>query len=158
MLRAWAGVDVRQLVDSKVNSPENGVYMNDADHYKFGRFLFYFEKVRDLSAFFTSSIVIFFQCPDLPNKYKVQMARPGYRLGNGKVTADVEFLENEGVLPPSPQFLNIHAAFAKVLARSETAVYMERVEMDNQRGTPTSPNEGNDFATLLRSKLLASAP
>jgi len=86
------------------------------------------------------------------------MVQPRYRLGNGKVTADVEFSENAGVTPPSPQFLNIHAAFAKVLARSEAAIYMERVEIGNQRGAPTSSNEGNDFATLLRSKLLASAP
>jgi len=108
-----------KLVDSKVNSPENGVYMNDADHYKFGRFLFYFEKVRDTCLlFFYYLNRNSFSVPDLPNKYKVQMTQPGYRLGNGKVTSDVEFLENEGVLPPSPQFLNIHAAFAKVLARS----------------------------------------
>jgi len=52
MLRAWTGVDVRQLVGSKINSPENCVYMNDADHSKFGRFLFYFEKVRDTCLLF----------------------------------------------------------------------------------------------------------
>jgi hypothetical protein len=85
------------------------------------------------------------------------MARMG-QLANGHVTADVEFRANGGVPSPNPQFLKIHAAFAKVLARSQAAAYMDRVEISNQRGAPTDPKAEDDFATLLRYKLQASAP
>ncbi len=85
------------------------------------------------------------------------MVRTG-QLANGHVTADVEFLANTGVPSPNPRFLKIHAAFAKVLARSQAAAYMDRVEMSNQRGAPTDAKAENDFATLLIYKLQASAP
>jgi hypothetical protein len=139
MLRSWTGIDISGLVGSQINSPENGIYMNDVDHSQFGSFLFYFDKVED---------------SDIPHKYKVQMARSDYLLANGEETADVEFLANTGVALPNPQFLKVHAAFAKVLARSEAAAYMERVEIKHERGA-TSPNMEVDFATLLSSKLLA---
>lgn len=86
------------------------------------------------------------------------MARPHHLLANGEEFADVEFLANTEVLPPNPRYLEVHAAFAKVLARSEAAAYMERVEKSNERGAPTNPNQEADFATLLGSKLLSAAP
>jgi len=85
------------------------------------------------------------------------MARKG-QLANGHATADVEFLANTGVPSPNPQFLKIHAAFAKVLARSQAAAYMDRIKSSNQRGAPTGASAEHDFATLLRYKLRASAP
>lgn len=57
------------------------------------------------------------------------------------IPADVEFPANMEVPPPNPQFLNVHAAFAKVLARSEVA---ERVEIRNESGAPTDPNMRDD--------------
>jgi len=86
------------------------------------------------------------------------MARPDFVLSNGEETSDVEFQANVGVPPPSPQFVKIHAAFAKVLFRSEAAAYMERVAMTHERGAPTvtGVNLESDFATLLSSKLRAS--
>jgi len=86
------------------------------------------------------------------------MIQPTFAFANGNVTADVEFPANMEVPPPNPQFLNVHASFAKVLARSEVAEYVEGVEMRNGSGAPTDPNMRDDFVTLLRSKLLASAP
>ncbi len=41
-------------------------------------------------------------------------------MSNGKSEADVEFrtLEDSSIEPPNPDFLNVHAAFAKVLYAS----------------------------------------
>ena len=44
MLQAWTGLDPHQLVGSKINSPENAIFMNDLDHNQFGDFFFYFDK------------------------------------------------------------------------------------------------------------------
>lgn len=131
--------------------------MNDLDHIQFRSFLFYFDKVDSDPD------------PDTPHKdkykskYRVQMARPDALLANGEETADVEFLADnsssntEVPPPPDPRLLGVHAAFAKVLARSGVAAYMERVEMDNERGaTPGSGMPQVDFAALLSSRLLAS--
>jgi len=60
------------------------------------------------------------------------------------IPADVEFPANMEVPPPNPQFLNVHAAFAEVLARSEVAEYVERVEIRNESGAPTDPNMRDD--------------
>jgi len=70
----------------------------------------------------------------------VRMVQPTFAFANGNVTADVEFPANTEVPPPNPQFLNVHAAFAKVLACSEVAEYVERIEMRNESGAPTDPS------------------
>ena len=81
------------------------------------------------------------------------MIQPTFAFADGNVTANVEFPANMEIPPPNPRFLNVHAAFAKVLARSEVAEYVERVEMRNESGALR-----DDFVMLLRSKLLASPP
>ncbi len=70
----------------------------------------------------------------------MRMVQPTFAFANGNVTADVEFPANTEVPPPNPQFLNVHAAFAKVLACSEVAEYVERIEMRNESGAPTDPS------------------
>jgi hypothetical protein len=77
------------------------------------------------------------------------------RLNNGARTADVQFTANGGIPPPNPQFLAAHAAFAKVLARSRAAEYMQDVEMRNEDGALTGPETVQEFGMLLRSNLLA---
>jgi hypothetical protein len=152
MLHSWTGIDIRGPAPalSQLTSPENGIFMNDLDHIQFGSFLFYFDKVEEDPD------------PDTPHKYKVRMARPDALLANGEETADVEFLADnssntEVPPPPDPRLLGVHAAFAKVLARSGVAAYMERVEMDNERGATTGSGMPQvDFAALLSSRLLAS--
>jgi len=44
MLHSWTGIGISGLVGTQINSPENGIYMNEIDHSQFGSFLFYFEK------------------------------------------------------------------------------------------------------------------
>ena len=44
MLHSWTGIGITNLVGTQINSPENGIYMNEIDHSQFGSFLFYFDK------------------------------------------------------------------------------------------------------------------
>lgn len=101
---------------------------------------------------------LYFLAPRYPQQVQSANGPTALSVSNGEEFADVEFLANTEVLPPNPRYLEVHAAFAKVLARSEAAVYIERVEKSNERGAPTNPNQEADFAMLLGFKLLSAAP
>ncbi|KAH9020420.1 hypothetical protein EDB84DRAFT_567917 [Lactarius hengduanensis] len=89
---------------------------------------------RRLLAFvaFLLSLANTFQYPDIPNKYTVRMPRQGAILSDGSLDSevDVEFptLEASSVEPPNPEYLKIHAAFAKVLHLCGAAEYIERLK------------------------------
>ena len=76
------------------------------------------------------------------------MARDGYRLTNGQVSADVEFrtLEASGFEPPNPEFLRVHAAFVKVLNLCGAAGYFESVEREVGRSGTLRLDGGTDFS------------
>ncbi|KAI9455254.1 hypothetical protein BJY52DRAFT_1387270 [Lactarius psammicola] len=101
------------LVGPNINSPTDAIYMTKAEDAVFGCFKFYLDKEAFL---------------DIPNKYKVRMAREGRYLTNRSSEEEVEFptLEESSVEPPNPDYLKIHAAFAKVLHLCGAAEYMER--------------------------------
>jgi hypothetical protein len=106
MLHSWTGIDISGLVGSQINSPENGIYMNDVDHSQFGSFLFYFDKVEDLS-----DRCFPFTVPSTTStKCKCST---DYLLANGEETADVEFLANTEVPPPNPQLPQGSCRFCK---------------------------------------------
>ncbi|KAH8997209.1 hypothetical protein EDB86DRAFT_937136 [Lactarius hatsudake] len=140
MLQSWTRIDSKTLVGSNINSPTNAIYMTVTEHSMFGRFEFYLEK----EAY-----------PDIPNKYKVRMARQGSTLSNGSVDSDVEFptLEVSSVEPPNPICLKIHAAFAKVLHLCGAAEYIESVERDAETEGTLRLDGETDFASYLRSKI-----
>jgi len=76
-------------------------------------------------------------------------------LSNGSSEVDVEFrtLEESSVEPPNPDYLRVHAAFAKVLHLCGAAEYMESVERDAEMEGTLRLNGETDFASYLLSKL-----
>ncbi|KAN0132173.1 hypothetical protein V8E53_009939 [Lactarius tabidus] len=144
MLRSWARIDFMALVGSNINSPTNAIYMTTAEHTAFGSFKFYLDKEVH---------------PDTPNKYRVRMSREGRTLTNGLSEVDVEFrtLEESSVEPPNPDYLKVHAAFAKVLNLCGAAEYVESVERDAEMEGTLRMNGDTDFATYLQSKLVVLA-
>lgn len=68
---------------------------------------------------------------------------------------DVEFNTGTGVNPPEPRFLQIHAAFAKVLHLSGAAEYVDRVERETEKRMESISGhlDDTDFASLLHLKL-----
>ncbi|KAJ3512886.1 hypothetical protein NLJ89_g3262 [Agrocybe chaxingu] len=68
-----------------------------------------------------------------PNKYK-------FRTGTESTVA-----------PPNPEFLKIHAAFAKVLNLCGAAEYIESVERDAEIYGALCPNGETDLSSLLMS-------
>jgi hypothetical protein len=74
-------------------------------------------------------------------------------LSNGQASADVEFQTLAGIEPPNPEFLKIHAAFAKVLHISGVAEFMNRLQKDDEREVPLFMHPTNDFATALDHRL-----
>jgi len=85
----------------------------------------------------------------------VRMTRDYLRLSNGLRSADAVFrtLAQSGVDPPDPEFIRIHAAFAKVLNLSAAAEYVERLEREAKKNDALFLNREVDFSTLLMSKL-----
>ncbi|KAH8993395.1 hypothetical protein EDB92DRAFT_398703 [Lactarius akahatsu] len=141
MLRSWTQIDLRTLIGPNIDSPANAIYMTTVEHSTFGHFEFYLDK----EAF-----------PDIPNKYKVRMSQDGRLLTNGSREEDVEFptLEESSVEPPNPDYLRVHAAFAKVLHLCGAAQYMDSVELDAEMEGTLRPNGETDFGSYLQSKLL----
>jgi len=144
ILQSWTQIDIKEVVGSKINSPANALYMTTSEHRAFGHFRFYLDK--DVY-------------PDVPNKYRVCVARTGYKLTNGQASADVEFqtLQQSGVEPPNPDFLRVHAAFAKVLNLCGAAGYFENVERDAERNVTLRLDGGTDFGVLLMSRVVIMA-
>jgi len=87
------------------------------------------------------------------------MTRNVYRLTNGQASADVEFrtLQQSSVEPPNPDFLRVHAAFAKVLNLCGAAEYFESVERDAERNVTLRLDGGTDFGILLMSRAVVMA-
>ncbi|KAH9170892.1 hypothetical protein EDB89DRAFT_1218022 [Lactarius sanguifluus] len=141
MLRSWTQIDFRTLIGPNIDSPTNAIYMTTVEHATFGHFEFYLDK----EAF-----------PDIPNKYKVRMSQDGRFLTNGSKEEDVEFptLEESSVEPPNPDYLRVHAAFAKVLHLCGVAQYMNSVELDAEMEGTLRPNGETDFGSYLQSKSL----
>ncbi|KAJ6593432.1 hypothetical protein B0H19DRAFT_1056001 [Mycena capillaripes] len=130
-----------KLVGSDINSPTNTIFMSADEHYSFRCFHFYLEAY-----------------PNSPNKYRAQMVQNGRTFTNGQDSIDVEFRakEDSGVTPPDPQFLRIHAAFAKVLSLCGAADYIENVERDAESATTLRMDDKTDFGSLLMARLPAA--
>jgi len=80
-------------------------------------------------------------------------------LSDGSSEVDVEFrtLEESSVEPPNPDYLKVHAAFAKVLNICGAVDYMETVERDAEIEGTLRLNGDTDFASYLLSKLTVIA-
>ena len=82
------------------------------------------------------------------------MSRPGRLLSNGLKEADVEFrTEEPSVEPPNPDYLKVHAAFAKVLHLCGAAEYIQKVDRDTRMEGTLRMNGETDFSSYLRPKL-----
>lgn len=96
-----------------------------------------------------------YQCPVSPNKYKARVAQDRYNLSNVKTEANVEFrtLAQSGVEPPNPEFLRVHAAFAKVLDLCGAAQYAAVVESEVEEDGMLRPDGETDLGLLLTCNL-----
>ncbi|KAJ7049609.1 hypothetical protein C8F01DRAFT_1182500 [Mycena amicta] len=136
MLGSWTKIDLDALVGSNINSPENGIFMTRDDHDYFRAFKFYLDK----SAF---------PEPENVNKYKAICLRSV--LSTGKKSAVVTFRDET---PPNPEFLRIHAAFAKVLHLSGAVIHLEDLQRDAERMEMLHLDGLADFGQALNSKLV----
>ncbi|KAL0952226.1 hypothetical protein HGRIS_006516 [Hohenbuehelia grisea] len=93
------------------------------------------------------SNAIYMTYPHDANKYRAKFNRDGRYFSNSVSEADVQFppFVESDVLPPDPEFIRIHAAFAKVLHLTVAAECIYDYD-DGGEG------EGG-FAELLISKL-----
>ena len=67
----------------------------------------------------------------------------------------MEFRTDTGINPPDPRFLQVHAAFAKVLYLSGAAEYVDRIERETEKRMESVSRhlEGAEFTSLLDLKL-----
>ncbi|KAL0952337.1 hypothetical protein HGRIS_006617 [Hohenbuehelia grisea] len=140
MLQAWTQLDIRNLSGSQINSPSNAIFMTTTEQDNFGKFQFYLDK--DVY-------------PVDDNKYRAKFVRQGLCFSNGQVEADVQFppYAQSGVLPPNPEFIRIHAAFAKVLHLSAATEYIYDYDGSNEGEVDQRLAQEADFGELLISKL-----
>ena len=87
------------------------------------------------------------------------MSRKTKTLSNGLKEMDVEFRtrEESSVEPPNPEYLKVHAAFAKVLHLCGAAEYMDSVERNAEMEGTLRPNGETDFGSYLQSRLVVVA-
>ena len=87
------------------------------------------------------------------------MSRKTKTLSNGLKEMDVEFRtqEESSVEPPNPEYLKVHAAFAKVLHLCGAAEYMDSVERNAEMEGTLRPNGETDFGSYLQSRLVVLA-
>ncbi|KAJ7670527.1 hypothetical protein B0H17DRAFT_1141756 [Mycena rosella] len=139
MLQSWTNFDLQKLVGSNITSRTNAIFMSGDEHYSFGRFLFYLDEQAS-------------QYPKSANKYRAQVIQNGRTFSNGQDSLDVEFRakEDSGF---DPEFLRIHAAFAKVLNFCGAAEYLENVERDAERATTLHLDDTTDFGSLFMARL-----
>ncbi|KAL0948721.1 hypothetical protein HGRIS_001458 [Hohenbuehelia grisea] len=143
MLQSWTQLDIKTLsgTQTNLNSPSNAIYMTVTEHRYFRNFQFYLDK--------DATSIIDYDCkyPHDANKYRAKFNRDGRYFSNSVSEADVQFppFVESDVLPPDPEFIRIHAAFAKVLHLTVAAECIYDYD-DGGEG------EGG-FAELLISKL-----
>ena len=100
-------------------------------------------------------MIHYWQYPDNPNRYKARGSLPDYTFTTGESSYDVEFrTEHEsGVNPPDPEFIKIHAAFARVLYKSGAGQYFNKVEYDAEELGELSTDGKSDLGLLLINRL-----
>ena len=78
-------------------------------------------------------------------------------LSDGTEECDVEFRSEAacGIEPPDPQFLELHAAFAKVLHLSGAADYFEDIESEVEDSGTLCPGGESNIGAILFSRLAA---
>ncbi|KAH9051153.1 hypothetical protein EDB83DRAFT_2627678 [Lactarius deliciosus] len=142
MFRSWTKIDLGTVgPTSSFNSPTNAIYMTVGDCSAFGHFDFYLDKE---------------MYPDIPNKYRVRMCvEDALLLGDGSSEADVEFptVEESFVEPPNPEYLKVHAAFAKVLNICGAIDLLEMDESDDEMDATLCLNDETESASYLLSGL-----
>lgn len=62
-------------------------------------------------------------------------------------------MEESSVEHPNPDYLKVHAAFAKLLHLCGAVLYVDGVELEAQMDGPLCPNGEMDCASKLLSKL-----
>ncbi|CAK5276762.1 unnamed protein product [Mycena citricolor] len=142
MLQSWTNLDFKKLFGSKINSPMNAIFMTAEEHHSFARFRFYLEK---------------HTYPNSPDKYRARTVQSGRRFSNGRVSTDVRFRQVEGIDPPNPQLLEIHAAFSRVLNLCGAAEYFDGVEQDAESGMTLRMDGTTDLGSLLLCRLPMAA-
>jgi hypothetical protein len=153
------------LVGSSINSPTNAIYMTMMEHIAFGQFQFYLDK-EAVSRFGGNSLLSadlglnFFSTRIFPTSTEYVCPEEGRTLTNGSREVDVEFRTREEdrlIEPPNPEYLKVHAAFAKVLHLCGAAEYIESVERDAEMEGTLRLNGETDFASYLQSRLVLVA-
>ncbi|TFK45592.1 hypothetical protein OE88DRAFT_1115211 [Heliocybe sulcata] len=136
MLRHWTGLGTEQL-----NTSRNAIFMTLSYQSLLGRFKAYF----DGSPF-----------PEEPNKYVVR-STDNARLPGVPGSSTVCTFESCGnIQVPSPEYLAIHAAFAKVLHACGAAQQVDKVFNDMEENQVLSSDGGSDIGLYLSSRLITA--
>ncbi|KAK7449813.1 hypothetical protein VKT23_013289 [Stygiomarasmius scandens] len=141
MFQCWTQIDVKNFTETNFDSPGDAIQMTIDECISFARFRFYLDK----DAF-----------PDEPNKYRARMAEEYFRLSDGQTSADVVFptSKDSTVESPNPEFLRIHASFAKVLNACGAIGYFRRNA--NLSEDDSGGEDGGSDLAFLSSKMATS--
>lgn len=132
MLESWAGIGQATLGGEKINNLSNLILMSTEVHEDFGSFTFWFEET------------------DKPHTYNIRLQEREVRP-NWADSATFDDESNKGLPLPNPQYLAIHAAFAKVFYATGAGEYIEQVWRDAEDIGVLSADGSSDLAVLLSS-------
>ncbi|KAF8529181.1 hypothetical protein BU17DRAFT_80370 [Hysterangium stoloniferum] len=132
MIKNWTSVSIQGLMGVGINNPSNGILFCPNGHQLFGNFRFWFEPTEGQHCYVVTS---------------------RFTALNGIL---VDFRSMSGVSPPDPQYIAIHAAFAKVMGASGAAEYLECILRD-QEDIVSAFDGTADISSLLLNKFAAMA-
>ncbi|OBZ66341.1 hypothetical protein A0H81_13681 [Grifola frondosa] len=138
IMERFGGIRVREELDGvKVHSLENIITMTPYLHERFDALELWFEKT------------------DIPNRYKVAVANEWVLRGTS-VPEFVTFTSSNPIIPlPSPRYLALHAAWARIVHLSGAGEYINKIFINMER-LPVLADDGSSADVLQYA--LASLP
>ncbi len=123
MLKAWSNIDIEKLVNEKINTPANGIFLRIDLQEAFGRYNFFLDKDKVLVCYRHRGIELLtnsYEFPNDPHRYGIEKTIPGGSVLPEQKDAVFHSSEEDvnGTEPPCAEFIKIHAAVARVLVIS----------------------------------------
>lgn len=158
MLRNWAAMDVQSLAGGLINHGSNAILLCLNARHEFARFNCFFIATVSLARRFspwlppesrcTNLTLLTLSSQDEPHHYQVMDRQR--RVSEHTFTD----LSRENISLPSPKFLAVHAAFARVLHESGAGDYLESMHEDTEDIATFASDGSTNIGDLLYYRIM----
>ncbi|KAJ3558586.1 hypothetical protein NM688_g832 [Phlebia brevispora] len=127
LIRNWGSIDVKKFVGGRINDPSNALLLCPNSHIQFAEYDIYFEAT------------------DAPHHYNIIETESDSKVGQ------IAFRDHssQGIPLPSPDLLELHKAFARVLHASGAEEYLDEILRDEEEIAVLAADGSTDVAPLF---------